>query len=135
MGEDRVDGHATVEDDRAEKSQAESDGDGLRGVEAAGEGDRGSHPAGEPRVRRQCAAGGDEAQVRDVDGRADQGSLGWIAQDQPDKEARDQGSVQREEGQAEEPRAVGEVVADGNECRLPRTDGDLLSAGRARGVA
>jgi hypothetical protein len=130
VSEDRIDGHTAVEDDRAEHAQAEGDGNGLGWIEAAGQGNSRAHPAGEACIGWEVAAGRDEAEVGDVDRGADQRSLGRIAQDEADEEPRHERPVEREEGQTEEPRTVGQVVAEGDECSLPDAYGERVRGHR-----
>ena len=70
-------------------------------------------------------------EIRDVDGRSDERALSRIAQDAADQEAGDERPIQSEEGQAEEPGAVGQVVAEGDQRSLPGRYGDLARVDRA----
>src|SRR5450830_192143 len=133
VSEDRVDGHAAVEDDRAEHTQAEGDGNGLGWVEAAGKGNGRAHPARQAGIGWQIAAGGDETEVRDVDGRADERALSRVAQDQADEKAGHEGPIEREERQPEEPRAVGQVVAEADQSGLPDAHADRVRRGHRGG--
>ena len=122
--EEALAGHGQHFDHRAQQAHGDGQGQGGVGVQPADQGEGGTHDTRHARVGGQGASGGNDAQIYDVDGGADDGALDRVTQDEAHHQAGDQRPVDGgplPHG-TEGPADVGKAVPKRDQANLQRTD-------------
>ena len=117
-------GHGQNFDHSADKAHRNGQCQSGVRIEAADQSECSTHDTGHAGVSRQRAAGGDEAEVDDVDGRADDRALNRVAEDQADDKAANERTVDRcplAHG-TKRPADVREAIEQRDQANLQDTD-------------